>query len=335
MVEVLQEINPILLSVMIFGIFALIIGGGIAIYMAGGGRRQLQSRITRIQTGRRTVEDMVKQFDSVRNSEGELKIKVLDKILRTLVPRPAKLRARLQRTGKKIPISLYMLWNFAVGGGFGFLSLNMLGMGPLPSLFVAIGAGIGFPHLFIGKMIKGRKKKILAAFPEATDVLVRGLKSGLPVTESIRVVGTEMKGPIADEFMRMSDAIRIGQNIDEVMWSTAIRVDLPEFKFFVVSMAIQRETGGNLAETLQNLGDMLRARRQVQLKVKAYSSEAKASAYIIAALPFVIGMIVYTLNEKYIMQLFIDERGHQMLAVGGVWMAIGIATMAKMIKFEV
>ena len=335
MMEVLQQMNPILLSAIIFGFFALIVGAAIAIYMAGGGKRQLQTRITRIQTGRRSVENAVKEFESVRNSDAELKIKSLDKILRTIVPRPAKLRARLQRTGKKIPISLYALWNFIVGGGFGFISLNMLGMGPLVSMFVAIGAGIGLPHMLIGMMIKKRKKKILASFPEATDVLVRGLKSGLPVTESIRVVGSEMKGPIADEFMRMSDAIRIGQNIDEVMWATASRVDLPEFKFFVVSMAIQRETGGNLAETLQNLGDVLRARRQVKLKVKAYSSEAKASAYIIGCLPFVIGMIVYTLNEKYIMQLFLDERGHQMLAVGGVWMAIGIATMAKMIKFEV
>jgi tight adherence protein B len=335
MKDVLQQMDPILLSAIIFGIFAVIVGGAIAIYMAGGGKRQLQTRITRIQTGRRKVDDAVKEFDSVRNSDGELKIKALDKILRTIVPRPAKLRARLQRTGKKIPISLYALWNFIVGGAFGFIALNMLGMGPLVSMFVAIGAGIGLPHIIIGMKIKGRKKKILKSFPEATDVLVRGLKSGLPVTESIRVVGAEMKGPLADEFMRMSDAIRIGQNIDEVMWNTASRVDLPEFKFFVVSMAIQRETGGNLAETLQNLGDVLRARRQVVLKVKAYSSEAKASAYIIAALPFVIGLIVYTLNEKYIMQLFLDDRGHQMLAVGGIWMAIGIATMAKMIKFEV
>ncbi len=335
MLDTLRQMDPILLSALMFGLFALFVGGAIAVYFAGGSKRQLQDRISRIQTGRRAVDNAVKKFDSVRRSDGEMKFKLLDTILRTVAPRPAKLRARLERTGKKIPISLYTLWNLMIAGGFGFLSLKILGMGPMPSVFVAIGAGIGLPHFIIGKMIAKRQKKILASFPEATDVLVRGLKSGLPVTESIRVVGTEMKGPIAEEFMRMSDAIRIGQNIDEVMWASATRVDLPEFKFFVVSMAIQRETGGNLAETLQNLGDVLRARRQVKLKVKAYSSEAKASAYIIGALPFVIALIVYTLNEKYIMQLFIDDRGHQMLAVGGVWMAIGIATMMKMIKFEV
>ena len=335
MLEALRQMDPIILSAIMFGVLMVIIGSIFALYFAGGGKRQLQNRITRIQTGRRAVDKAVKEFESVKRSEGELKIKALDKILRTVVPRPAKLRARLERTGKKIPVSLYALWNLMVAGGFGFLSLKILGMGPLPSVFIAVGAGIGLPHFIIGSMIKKRQKKILQDFPEATDVLVRGLKSGLPVSESIRVVGTEMKGPLAEEFLQMSDSIRIGQNIDEVMWAAATRVDLPEFKFFVVCMAIQRETGGNLAETLQNLGDVLRARRQVKLKVKAYSSEAKASAYIIGALPFVIGMIVYGLNEKYVMQLFTDERGHQMLAVGGVWMLIGIAAMAKMIRFEV
>jgi tight adherence protein B len=335
MLEALRDLDPVVLSVIMFGALGLVIAGIFALYFAGGGKRQLANRITRIQTGRRAVDKAVKEFESVKRSEGELKIKALDKILRTVVPRPAKLRARLDRTGKKIPVSMYALWNLIVAGGFGFLALKVLGMGPIPSLFIAVGAGIGLPHFIVGSMIKKRQKKILADFPEATDVLVRGLKSGLPVSESIRVVGTEMKGPLAEEFMQMSDSIRIGQNVDEVMWAAATRVDLPEFKFFVVCMAIQRETGGNLAETLQNLGDVLRARRQVKLKVKAYSSEAKASAYIIGALPFVIGMIVYGLNEKYVMQLFTDERGHQMLAVGGVWMLIGIATMAKMIKFEV
>lgn len=335
MLETLRSMDPLTLSAIVGGIFLLIIGVGIAIFYAGGRHRQLQTRITRIQTGRRAVEKAVKEYENVRRTEGELRIKSLDKILRTIVPRPAALRARLERTGKNIPVSLYALWNFILAGAFGFLAMNVLGLGPLPSLFVAIGAGLGLPHKIIGMMINKRKKRILNDFPEATDVLVRGLKSGLPVTESIRVVGTEMKGPIAEEFLRMSDSIRIGQNVDEVMWESARRVDLPEFKFFVVSMAIQRETGGNLAETLQNLGDVLRARRQVKLKVKAYSSEAKASAYIIGVLPFVIGGIVYSLNEKYVMQLFTDDRGHQMLAVGGVWMMIGIFTMAKMIKFEV
>lgn len=335
MLDQLRQLDPMILSVLVFGVLMIIGGIGYAIFRLGTRERQVKERIDRIQGGRRAMQKAKDEFQSVKRTESQLKLKSADRLLGALVPRPAALRRRLARTGKKIPIAGYALWNIALMGGIGFLFLKVLQMGPMVAVFAGIGLGLGLPHMFIGSMIKRRQKRILGDFPEAIDVMVRGIKSGLPVTEAIRIVGTEVKGPLADEFLIMSDEIRIGKNIDEAMWESAKRVDLPEFKFFVVSMAIQRETGGNLAETLQNLGNVLRSRRQVKLKVKAYSSEAKASAYIIGALPFVIGLIVFTLNEKYVMQLFTDERGHQMLAVGGVWMAIGIATMAKMIRFEV
>lgn len=129
--------------------------------------------------------------------------------------------------------------------------------------------------------------------------------------------------------------MKLGQTLEEILWETAQRVDVPEFRFFVISISIQRETGGNLAETLENLSDVLRKRQQMRLKVRALSSEARASAMIIAALPFVMMGIIMMVNSGYIMQLFEDDRGIAMLVGAGISLCTGIIVMAKMIKFEI
>ncbi len=164
---------------------------------------------------------------------------------------------------------------------------------------------------------------------------MRGLKSGLPVTESIKVVGEEIGDPVGIEFRGIADAMKLGQSMEDSMWDTAKRLDTPDFKFFVSSLSVQRETGGNLTETLDNLSDILRKRKQMKNKVKAMSSEAKASGIIIGSLPFIMFAIIYILNPGYVSQLFVDPRGQAMLAAGALSMVTGIAVMAKMIKFEI
>jgi tight adherence protein B len=165
--------------------------------------------------------------------------------------------------------------------------------------------------------------------------MVRGLKSGLPITEMIGTVAEDFDGPVRDEFRSISNAITIGKNLEDALWETAGRIDVPEFNFLAVSIGLQRETGGNLTETLRNLSDLLRKRQQMRLKIKALSSEARASAYIIGFLPFVMCGILYFMNPEYMGRLFSDPRGHWMLAGGLLSEFIGAAVMFKMVRFEV
>ena len=174
-----------------------------------------------------------------------------------------------------------------------------------------------------------------ALFPDAIDLMVRGLRSGLPVIESVAAAGRELADPVGTEFRRIADAVRFGQALEDAMWDTAARLDTPEFKFFVISLAVQRETGGNLAETLGNLSDILRRRRQMRLKIKAMSSEARASAMILGSLPFIMFAIIYLMNPGYEAMLFTDPRGRIMLFGGLLLMGAGIAVMRKMVRFEI
>jgi len=215
-------------------------------------------------------------------------------------------------------------------------ALLLIARQPVP-LAVALGVlvGVGGPHLAVGRMIRRRHERFVALFPDAIDLIVRGIKSGLPVIESVAAVGREMADPVGVEFRRIADSVRFGQSIEDAMWETAGRLDTPEFRFFIISLTVQRETGGNLAETLGNLSDILRRRRQMRLKIKAMSSEARASAMILGSLPFVLFAIIFLMNPDYEMMLFTDPRGRLVLIGGLVTMAMGILVMRKMVRFEI
>ena len=148
-------------------------------------------------------------------------------------------------------------------------------------------------------------------------------------------VGTEIGDPVGIEFRRVADSAALGVSLIDALWEAAKRIDTPEFRFFVVAITIQRETGGNLGETLENLAEILRKRLQMQLKVKALSSEARSSAMIIGALPFAMFGILMALNRDYAMKLITDPRGEMMLGAGLFLMFLGIVMMSKMVKFEV
>jgi len=203
------------------------------------------------------------------------------------------------------------------------------------AIFVGLFAGIGLPHYVVGKLIKRRVAKFTARFPDAIDLMVRGLRSGLPISETLGVVADEIPGPIGEEFRTVSDKMKIGRSMEAALQETADRLGTPEFQFFVITLAIQRETGGNLAETLANLSDVLRKRAQMKLKIKAMSSESKASAWIVGALPFIVFILIWFINGKYMQTFFVDER--LMIAGGGglIWMGIGVYIMAKMVDFEI
>ncbi|HEU5481469.1 MAG TPA: type II secretion system F family protein, partial [Sphingomicrobium sp.] len=202
-------------------------------------------------------------------------------------------------------------------------------------LFAGLFVGFGLPHFAVGMMISRRIRKFNSNFPDAIELMVRGLRSGLPISETMIIVANEIPGPVGLEFRAVADKMKIGRTMESALQDTSDRLGTPEFQFFVITLAIQRETGGNLAETLSNLADVLRKRAQMKLKIRAMSSESKASAYIVGSLPFVVFALVYMINPAYMSNFFTDER-LTVAGIGGlVWMSIGGFIMAKMVNFEI
>ena len=252
----------------------------------------------------------------------------------SIIPKPALLRKRLEMTGREISLGKYAL--ICLGLAAVVATLAFLRGAPITlSLLFGLAIGIGLPHFIVSRMIKRRIIKFNSNFPDAIDLMVRGLRSGLPITETLGIVSGEIPGPVGIEFRSVADKMKIGVTMEAALQETADRLGTPEFQFFVITLAIQRETGGNLAETLSNLSDVLRKRAQMKLKIRAMSSESKASAYIVGALPFIVFTLVYTISPEYMGNFFIDPR-LIVAGIGGIiWMAIGGLIMAKMVSFEI
>ena len=248
--------------------------------------------------------------------------------------RIAALALRLHRTGKGWTLSQYAYASAGLAVVLTVLVYLKSGAAML-SLGVGLLVGAGLPHMVVGHFIKKRGNDFTNKFPDAIELLVRGLRSGLPVTETLGVVSSEVPGPVGEEFKLVTDRIRVGKTMEDALQETADRLNTPEFSFFCITLAIQRETGGNLAETLSNLADVLRKRAQMKLKIKAMSSESKASAIIVGSLPFIVFGLVYWMNPNYLGGFFTDDR-LIVTGLGGLtWMGIGVFIMAQMVNFEI
>ncbi len=244
------------------------------------------------------------------------------------------LELRLLRSGVPWTLAQYLYASLGIGA-FLTVIIYLKSGAPLLALGVGLFAGAGIPHFVLNTLINRRTNGFIVKFPDAIELLVRGLRSGLPVTETLTVVAKEVPGPVGEEFKLVTERIKIGKTMEDALQETADRLTISEFNFFCITLAIQRETGGNLAETLANLADVLRKRAQMKLKIKAMSSESKASAYIVGSLPFIVFGMIYWVNPGYINQFFVDERLMVAGIGGAVWMGIGAFIMAKMVSFEI
>lgn len=244
------------------------------------------------------------------------------------------LAVRLDRTGKNITVSQYFYASLGLA-----LAIAVLVFIASKAVFLALGVGLvvggGVPHMVVGHLIGKRTNAFVTKFPDGIELLVRGLRSGLPVTETLGIVAQEVPGPVGIEFKGVIDRIKVGRTMEDSLQDTADRLGIAEFNFFTITLAIQRETGGNLAETLSNLADVLRKRSQMKLKIKAMSSESKASAMIVGALPFIVFGLIWWINPKYIDTFFTDERLIVIGLGGFTWMSIGVWIMSKMVSFEI
>lgn len=321
----------------------MLVGGLITVivlalaFMPGGDSKILEKRIKRVSDDEKKDDkkEVVEKKVQLKRQNKDSGIPFFDAFIKTALPNPDKLRTRLARTGMKMTISEYLLLTALMMGIF-FMLLNIiLGQKLMPSLLVSIMLGVWIPHAFIGMKGKKRCKEFIKFFPESIDAMVRGIKSGLPISESISVVGQEMPDPIGFEFRAIKDSVRMGRSLEEAMWDVAKRIDVPEYRYLIIALAIQKETGGNLAETLANVSEVLRKRRQIKLKIKAMSSEAKASAMILGALPFLVSTVLGFVATDYIMLLFNDPRGNILLGIAFGMLGFGIWIMSQMINFEI
>ncbi len=241
---------------------------------------------------------------------------------------------RLQRAGLKITLKGYWLMSLAAGAGCTIVSLIAFPTAPLAAPIIGFVGAFGLPRWYVARATKVRQTKFLKEFANAIDVIVRGIKSGLPLNECLSIIARESPEPIASEIREVVEEQRVGVPISECLDRLMQRVPLAEVKFFAVVIAIQQKSGGNLSEALGNLSGVLRDRVRLQMKVKAMSAEAKASAGVLASLPPIVGLLVYLTSPSYISLLWQLKTGQLLLLGSAFWMSCGILVMRKMINFK-
>ena len=333
----MSTMTPMTIALIVAGLTGIVVLLLMSTMVEAGASKQAKRRILRVQsrTTQQSADAAIAGIPSLKLDNNSTSLANLDALVKRFLPRPELLRKRLRRTGYSVSLGAYALWCVGIGVLFSVGRAFVFDFPPLLALLFGVATGIGLPHMLVGFLIRLRTKRFVERFPEAIDLIVRGLKSGLPVTESIRSVGEEFDGPVGEEFLLVSDRVKLGQPIDDALSEVADRIGLADFRFFVIALSVQRETGGNLSEALENLSDILRRRRQMVLKVKALSSEAKASAIIIGSLPFIMFAILRMVSGNYVQTLFTDPRGTILLGIGLGFMVVGVGVMMKMVKFEI
>jgi tight adherence protein B len=330
-------ISPALTQIALFGLAALSVGGLLyaAFYpkLAGGSKASkrvdvIAARAPKDRRGqgedgrrRRSVEDTLREIEDNQKLKSR---------------RGAKppLTLRMRQAGLSWSKKRY--WLICLVFGFACVPALWLGvgLGPVTALGFAIAAGIAVPYFYVNFKRKRRFKKFSDEFPNAVDVIVRGVKAGLPLIDCLKVIAAESQEPVRSEFQEIIEDQTLGLPIGDAVGRLPERIPLAEANFFAIVIAIQARSGGSLSEALSNLSKVLRDRKKMQGKIKAMSQEAKSSAAIIGSLPIVVTVLIYLSSPDYISLLFNTTGGNITLAVSGLWMLMGVLVMRKMINFD-
>jgi len=319
----------------IFSFVAVAIGGiaWVFIYPLLSGERNVERRrqsVTRAEpTGGRTAAARVTQKS--RREQVEETLKEIE--TKAKKPKNPPLTTKIAQAGLGWSKQRFMVTAAGLGVGL-FLVVMMVGGGLLPALALGFAGAFGLPLWLLKFLKKRRETKFLNAFPDAVDVIVRGIKAGLPLLDSLKIIVTEASEPIKSEFRAIVETQAIGMPLGEACAKLYERMPLPEANFFGIVITIQQKAGGNLSEALGNLSRVLRDRKKMKAKIQAMSMEAKASASIIGALPIAVGFLVWITSPDYIETLWLAELGRIMMAGCVVWMSIGVFVMKKMINFD-
>jgi tight adherence protein B len=325
---------PIGTVVFVLILFLLVAGFGWALYVLLQGRRaRLNRRIAHV-TGnagsgrgktvrvgaamkRRNIQSRLRQVEEKRSRKGR-----------------SRLRERLMQAGIRMEVSHYLALNAAIGAAAALVYL-LSGMPRLGLVLVVPIVGMGLPRLVVGFRAKRRLGKFTKLFADALDIVVRGVRSGLPLGECINIIGREMPDPVGTEFRLIGEGQKLGLTLQEALDRAVDRTPTPELRFFATVLTIQQQTGGNLAETLAKLSEVLRSRKRMRDKIQAYASEARASAMIIGSLPIVVGAILGLVAPDYVGLLFTTSTGHLLTGIGLTIMGVGILVMSYMINFDI
>lgn len=248
--------------------------------------------------------------------------------------RGATIRLQILRSGLDIPLRRFWVMSGIFGVVMAIVPL-LLGFPLYVGILSGVAGLLGLPRWFLGMLARRRQKAFLEGLADAVDVMVRGLKAGLPLSDAMRVIATETSPPIGPEFMQLVEGQRIGITLDQGLERMYERIPLPEVSFLGIVISIQSKAGGNLSEALGNLSRVLRECKKLAGKVRSMSQEAKSSAAIIGALPFFILGALFVLNPQYMDPLMATRTGHLVLAGCGLWMIIGALVMRKMINFDI
>ncbi len=329
--------NAIILAIALLTMLSV---GGLAYAMLATRIRdegQIESRLAGVQaksaalSPTNRVSDAMRRRKSIQDTLKEIEDNQKAKAKRNNSP---PLMLKLQQAGLDWSRRTFILISLGAALVFG-LATFIAGLPLYAVAAAAIGAGLGLPRWIVGFMRKRRFKMFLDEFPNAVDVLVRGIKSGLPINDCLQIISREAKEPVRSEFRLIVDEQHaLGLPLSEAVARLPDRVPVTEANFFAIVIAIQQRAGGNLSEALGNLSRVLRERAKMKGKIKAMSMEAKASAWIIGSLPVLVMAITTMTSPKYIMLLFQHPLGNVILGISAVWMLIGVLVMRKMIDFK-
>ncbi len=246
--------------------------------------------------------------------------------------RRISIKGQLAQAGIEVSLTQYWIGAGVLGAVLAIVGLIVQGpIGAGAGLFIGV---LGLPRWFLGMLVGMRQKKFTEQLADAIDIIVRGVKSGLPLNQCLRIIAAESPEPIQGEFKALVDGQAMGIPLDQNLARLYERMPTPEVNFFAIVLNIQQKTGGNLSESLGNLSTVLRARKLMREKVKALSSEAKASAMIIGSLPFIVMLIVYVVKPDYMALLFTTTVGNVILLAAAFMMTTGILVMRQMINFK-
>jgi tight adherence protein B len=332
-------IDPVVLLIVVLAAVSAAAICYAVLYSQIESQKKAESRVNRVKSAevdrvkvkaaRDRVQELSKRRKSVQDSLKDLEKRQQEKSKKAL-----SLKSRLVQAGLSItPARFYV---FSVLFGLFVMVVAFIAGAPKPVVFgLPFAAAFGLPRWVVGFLIKRRQNRFLNEFPNALDVITRSLRSGLPLNDAIRLVASEAQEPVKTEFRRVIEAQQVGLSMSEACARMTTNLPLQEVNFFAIVIAIQAQAGGNLSEALGNLSKVLRERKKMKAKVSALSMEAKASAVIIGALPFIVATLVYLTSPAYMMILFTDPRGHLIMAGSGIWMSIGIYVMKNMVSFDI
>lgn len=316
-------------------ILAFITIGGLGWAFVGGGDSSQQA-VKRAQAFGGTKQNNAAARKAAANTPEARRKQIMQQLQEAeRLERKARvnLPAKLKQAGLSINVQTFWIIS-AVLGVVAFLLPLLFGLNIFICLGVAVVFGLGLPRWIVGFLGKGRRKKFSSHFADAVDVIVRGIKSGLPVHDCFKIIARESPAPLGPEFQKLVEGMGVGLTLPQALDKMYERMPTPELKFFAIVIGIQQKTGGNLAEALSNLSTVLRARKMMGEKIKALSSEATASAGIIGSLPPAVMILVSLTTPAYMAKLFTDPRGQFMLLVAVIMMSFGVFVMKKMISFK-